>query len=199
MPRKLLKSIAVFGRELLANPGATGALCPSSPLLGRRMASFIPKDHKGFVVELGAGTGAVTRELLARGIPPKRLIPIEMSGKLASHLQQRFPELQVIQGNAADLQNLIKASAAGKSNGQVDFVVSSLPFRSLPDDLCQKIARQIEQTIGAAGCFIQFTYDLRSRNFIHFRRFIHLHAAIVWANIPPARVDLFQTNGRREK
>lgn len=199
MPVKLLKSIALFGRELLANPGATGALCPSSPRLGRRMASFIPKNHKGLVVELGAGTGSVTRELLARGIPPKKLIPIEMSEKLASHLRQRFPEIQVIQGNAAELQNLIKASAARESNSQVDFVVSSLPFRSLPEDLCQKIARQIEQTLGDSGRFIQFTYDLRSRNFIHFRRFTHLRAAIVWANIPPARVDLFQTNGQREK
>ncbi len=198
MPRKLLKSIALFGRELLANPGATGALCPSSPLLGRRMASFIPKDHKGFVVELGAGTGSVTRELLARGIPPKKLIPIETSEKLASHLQQRFPALQVIQGNAANLQNLIKATAK-EANSQVDFVVSSLPFRSLPEDLCQKIAQQIEQTLGDSGRFIQFTYDLRSKNFIHFQRFTHLRAAIVWANIPPARVDLFQTNRRREK
>lgn len=195
MPVKLLKSIALFGRELLANPGATGALCPSSPRLGRRMASFIPKNHKGLVVELGAGTGAVTRELLARGIPPKKLIPIEMSEKLASHLQHRFPDLKVIRGNAADLQNLIKASAK-EASGNVGFVVSSLPFRSLPDDLCQKIARQIEQTLGG-GRFIQFTYDLRSRNFIHFQRFTHLRAAIVWANIPPARVDLFQANGRR--
>lgn len=197
MPAKLLKSIALFGRELLANPGATGALCPSSPRLGRRMASFIPKEHKGFVVELGAGTGSVTSELLARGISPKKLIPIEMSEKLASHLQRRFPALKVIQGNAADLQNLIKASAQ-EADDNVDFVVSSLPFRSLPDDLCQKIARQIEQTLGASGRFIQFTYDLRSKNFIHFQRFTHLRAAIVWANIPPARVDLFQTNGRRE-
>ena len=196
MPVKLLKSIALFGRELLANPGATGALCPSSPRLGRRMASFIPKNHKGLVVELGAGTGSVTSELLARGIPPKKLIPIEMSQKLASHLQHRFPELKVIQGNAADLQNLIKA-AAKESDDNVDFVVSSLPFRSLPEDLCQKIARQIEQTLGDSGRFIQFTYDLRSKNFIHFQRFTHLRAAIVWANIPPARVDLFQANGQR--
>ena len=196
MPVKLLKSIALFGRELLANPGATGALCPSSPRLGRRMASFIPKNHKGLVVELGAGTGSVTSELLARGIPPKKLIPIEMSQKLASHLQHRFPSLKVIQGNAADLQNLLKATAK-EANGQVDFVVSSLPFRSLPEDLCQKIARQIEQTLGDSGRFIQFTYDLRSKNFIHFQRFTHLRAAIVWANIPPARVDLFQANGRK--
>ena len=196
MPVKLLKSIAVFGRELLANPGATGALCPSSPRLGRRMASFIPKDHKGLVVELGAGTGSVTHELLARGIPPKKLISIELSEKLAFHLRGRFPDLKVIQGNAAELQNLIKASAK-EANGQVDFVVSSLPFRSLPDDLCQKIAQQIEQTLGGTGRFIQFTYDLRSKNFIHFQRFTHLRAAIVWANIPPARVDLFQANGRR--
>lgn len=196
MPVKLLKSFALFGRELLTNPGATGALCPSSPRLGRRMASFIPKNHKGLVVELGAGTGSVTHELLARGIPPKKLISIELFEKLASHLRWRFPDLKVIQGNAAELQNLIKASAK-EANGQVDFVVSSLPFRSLPDDLCQKIAQQIEQTLGGAGRFIQFTYDLRSKNFIHFQRFTHLRAAIVWANIPPARVDLFQANGRR--
>ncbi len=195
MPIQLLKSLILFSRELLANPGATGALCPSSPRLGRRMASFIPKNYRGLVVELGAGTGAVTHALLARGIPPQKLLSIERSEKLAAHLQNRFPELNIIQGDAAELHNLIRQTA-GESNGRIDYIVSSLPFRSLPDDICQKIARQISHALGDTGRLIQFTYDLRPKNFIHFRRFIRMRTAIIWANIPPARIDLFQTNGQ---
>lgn len=190
MSIKFLKSVAVFSRELFTNPGATGAACPSSLWLGQRMASFIPKDYDGLVVELGAGTGAITNELLDRGIAPNNLISIEMSASLSTYLQHRFPNVRVIQGDAEELQQIIDQST-GRPNTSVDYIVSSLPFRSLPREVCQKIAQQITQILTSAGRLIQFTYHLRSKNFTPFNGFTSLRSKIVWANIPPARVDLY--------
>ena len=195
MPTKLLKSVALFGRELIANPGSTGAAFPSSPFLGKRMASYITPRTDGWVVELGAGTGSITQALLDDGIAPSKLITIEMSGKLVEHLQKRFPQLNIIKGDAAELQTIVDR-VSGTSNTQVDYVVSCLPFRSLPDPVCETIIHQIKQVLGSTGKLIQFTYDLRSRDFHHFNDFKRKDWAIVLPNIPPARVDLYEVRSK---
>jgi phosphatidylethanolamine/phosphatidyl-N-methylethanolamine N-methyltransferase len=195
MPTKLLKSVALFGRELIANPGSTGAAFPSSPFLGKRMASYIAPKTDGWIVELGAGTGSITKALLDHGIAPSKLITIEMSGKLVEHLQKRFPQLNIIQGDAAELRTIVDR-VSGTSNTHIDYVVSCLPFRSLPDPLCETIIQQIKQVLGSTGKLIQFTYDLRSKNFHHFREFKRIDSAIVIPNIPPARVDLFEVSSK---
>ena len=63
-------SLALFTREIWANPRAMGAACPSAPSLASHMASHVPLDRDGLVVELGGGTGAVTAALLKHGVPP---------------------------------------------------------------------------------------------------------------------------------
>ena len=57
-------SLALFTREIWANPRAMGAACPSAPLLAGSMAARVPRDCDGLVIELGGGTGAVTTALL---------------------------------------------------------------------------------------------------------------------------------------
>src|SRR5882757_1586286 len=64
MPLEAVTSFFTFGGELLSNPGPVGSAVPSSRFLARRMASFLPRSPKGYVVELGAGTGAITAALL---------------------------------------------------------------------------------------------------------------------------------------
>ena len=193
MPTKLLKSVALFGRELIANPGSTGAAFPSSPFLAKRMASFIKPKSDGWIVELGAGTGSITQALLDHGVAPDKLITIEMSEKLVEHLHKRFPQLNIIQGDAAKLQSIVD-QVSSTPNTHVDYVVSCLPFRSLPDPVCETIIQQIKQALGSTGKLIQFTYDLRSKDFHHFAGFKRIDSAIVLPNIPPARVDLFELN-----
>ena len=194
MPIKLIKSVALFGREVLSNPVTTGAICPSSPFLSAKVASFIDRSRPGWVVELGAGTGVVTRALLNHGVPPERLVSIEMSASLASHLREQFPDTQIIEGNAMELQSIVDR-VSGKRDSKVDYVVSSLPFRSLPNDVSQQIVSQIKQVIGKTGELIQFTYDLRPREFAPFAGLKRCQSSIVLMNVPPARVDRFRVNG----
>jgi phospholipid N-methyltransferase len=189
MPIKALAELAVFGGELLSNPGPVGAAVPSSPALARRMAGFLPRQPLGYVIELGAGTGAITTALLDRGLPPDRLIPIERSPALARHLRRRFPELKVLAGDAARLRHLIASHLNGLP---VSHIVSSLPLRSLPKATVVRILREIRHLLTPESRFIQYTYDLRPRMHRALRGFVRCGSSVVWLNFPPARVDVFR-------
>lgn len=184
-------SLGTFIRELISNPRAVGAACPSSRKLALQMASFIPNHLEGIIVELGAGTGVVTSALLDQGIPPHRIIAIERSSDLTLLLKRRFPQVTIIHGDAQFLGKIL-APHLSEKNKAVDVVVSSLPLRSLPKSVVQAIEKELTYLLGKEGRFIQFTYDLRTEVASPFRCFAKRTSKIVWCNLPPARVDVFQ-------
>lgn len=179
-------SPGIFLRELLDNPGSVGAVWPSSRQLARRMAAQVPLSGSGLVVEVGAGTGAVTQALLDRGIPARRLWIVERSPAFVQHLRRRFPALTVVGGDAADLESLLPANAI------VDAVVSSLPLRSLPDDVVAAILKQWRQCLAMDGRLVQFTYALWGGDADRFPGFVAETDHYVWRNVPPARVRIFR-------
>ncbi|CDH47725.1 class I SAM-dependent methyltransferase [Candidatus Contendibacter odensensis] len=181
-------SLALFTREIWANPRAMGAACPSTPSLASRMASWVPLDQEGLVVELGGGTGAVTTALLKHGVPPWKLVVVERSPTLVNHLRQRFPQLRVIQGDAAHLTQLL-----GHDHAQgIGSIVSSLPLRSLHPATTRAISHQFEMLIKSGGLLIQFTYNLRGTRDRLLPCFRRVSSKIVWGNLPPARVEVFE-------
>jgi phosphatidylethanolamine/phosphatidyl-N-methylethanolamine N-methyltransferase len=172
----------MFAREMLSQPAAVGAIWPSSERLARSIASRVPRFGDGLVVELGGGTGAVTHALLQRGIAPGRLTVVECSPVFVRHLRARFPEVAVLQGDAADLAQLLPRGAA------VAAIVSSLPLRSLPAREAEAIVAQWRALVGDGTVIVQFTYDLRDAEHLSLPGFLHRASDIVWANFPPARV-----------
>lgn len=186
-------SFFTFGGELLSNPGPVGSAVPSSPFLGRRMANFLPRSPKGYVVELGAGTGAITAALLKRGIPADRILPIERSETMVKLLKRRFPSLNIALGDATELRALLKTWLP-KDGPEVSYVVSSLPLRSLPENVVVSILQEIHHILPMHGKLVQYTYDLRKTPHPRLSGFKRCRTSIVWANIPPARVDVFEKN-----
>ncbi len=83
-------SIGAFIKEFISNPRSIGSAFPSSRKLAMRMASHIPKNFDGIVVELGPGTGPVTAALFEWGILPRQLIAVEYSPKMIELLKQRL-------------------------------------------------------------------------------------------------------------
>lgn len=112
--------LTLFLKEIAANPSAMGAACPSSKRLTEYIASQVPVASKT-ILELGAGTGAVTAALLDHGIQHERLIVIERSLSLAQHLKEQFPQVLTIEGDAAHLTEFLPAEQL-----PVDVVVSQL-------------------------------------------------------------------------
>lgn len=178
-------SLALFMREILIDPRSMGAAFPSSRKLAYNMARQVPLNDDGVIVELGAGTGVITKALLERGIAPERLIVVERAAALANYLRRRFPHITVVQGDAGQLSRLLRPYGC-----DVTAVVSSLPLRSLPDGVVCTVMTELNTVLKSGGRFIQFTYDLRPMRGM-FYRFEKIVSQIVWSNMPPARVDVF--------
>jgi len=176
-----------FGRWIKA-PHRIGALAPSSRYLGQAMARQIDIRQARLVVELGGGTGSITRALLAAGLPPEKLIVVERDERLHRLLAERFPTLRVLQGDAAQLVTLLRPLGITS----VSAIVSSLPLLSMPKRLRHRIVDQSFALLGSRGNLVQFTYGIASplpaREFAVAGRVV----ARVWRNLPPAFVWRFE-------
>ncbi|MGH9582297.1 MAG: class I SAM-dependent methyltransferase, partial [Bryobacteraceae bacterium] len=152
----------------------------------RLMASAVDPANTS-VLEIGAGTGAVTRALLERNVRPDNLLIIERDPSLVAFLRREFPGVRVRCGEAVHAGRILSSESAGK----VDSVVSSLPLRNFALD--DRI-RNVQAMIGAlaqGGQLIQFTYATGCP--IPSRR-LGLEAerlGRVWLNLPPASVWRF--------
>ena len=186
----MLKHLRLFSAELLANPRAIGAACPSSPLLARRIASLVGRPHNSYVLELGAGTGSITAGLLRRGVPADRLIILERSPAMVKLLHRRFPGAHILEGDAADIHSIVQDQLK-LSTADFSHIVSSLPLRSIPRPVSEKIATAIQDFLCHGAKLIQYTYDLRKGSTSWFSRLRHVQSSVIWLNVPPARVDLF--------
>ena len=178
--------LRLFARALCSGPQAVGAACPSSRRLADYMASQAVTASKGYIVELGAGTGVVTASLLDHGVAPGRLIVVEKSALLAAHLKERFPDVTILEGDAADLATLL-----GWRAQRVSAVVSSLPLKSLPKSTVDQIGSALDAILPKGATFIQFTYSLRCRAIDWAQEITCLHSRTIWRNVPPARVNVF--------
>jgi len=188
---------ARFIRSWLQNPRLIGAVSPSGRALAKAMASYVDPHRAGPIVELGPGTGPVTQALLARGVAPERLVVVEYETKFCHLLAERFPGVNIVQGDAYGL----KATLGGKIDGQVATVVSSLPLLVRPERDRIELLHQAFEMMGADGLFIQFTYGLAvSPMPIHAHgvggAYVGKGSAPILLNIPPARVWRYRKAGR---
>lgn len=172
----------IFLKKMIRNPRTMGAIMPSSQNLGQLMCSFIPRelDHK--VIEIGAGTGSLTRALLKRGVHPKNLIVIELDLELCEHLQKKFSDIQIIHGDASHIETLIPALWVGK----VGTIISGIPMVNFSYDEQKKIIDSCTKVMNEQGQILQFTYGPLSplpakRLGLYRQRLGH-----VFFNMPPA-------------
>lgn len=169
--------------HLLRNPRTTGSLVPSSACLARAMAQSAVGASR--VLELGAGTGPVTSALLAR-FPRSHLRCVELQPQMAARLRHEHPGLDVVQGCALEaLRNDLAQPGTA--------VVSSLPFRSLPEGFKSELLQELASFL--ARCpqsrVVQFTYQPRAP-FAAPAGWRWERGPLVLANLPPARVWVLQ-------
>lgn len=164
---------------LLRNPRTTGSLLPSSALLARAMVQAAEGADQ--VLELGAGTGPVTQALLQR-YAPSQMHSVELQPQLAALLRERFAGLRVTQGCA--VQALQQTPGSPRT-----VVVSSLPFRSLPQDFRQRFAQALQDFLARnpQAWLVQFTYQPRAP-FKPPQGWVWHRGPLVLGNVPPARV-----------
>ena len=192
-----------FVREFVRAPLHTASIAPSSPALAAAATAPLPANGSPVVVELGAGTGSITRAIQERTGGSTRHIAIELNERWAQLLAERHPEVDVVRADARDLPTLL----AERGIDAVDAVVSGLPWVAYsPGPDGRGLHAVITEVLAPAGVFTQFGYawtrwapparrqlaDLRA----HFAEVTT--SPIVWRNLPPAVVYAARRPVRRD-
>lgn len=182
-----LNDTLTFLRAWTHTPRRIGAVVPSGAPLARMMTAGI-NYLDGPVIELGPGTGAFTRALLARGIPLHRLALIEANLDFAQALRQRYPGLNVLSMDAARLGDTPPLFGDELASA----VISGLPLLSIPTDQVAAIIQGVfDRQLQPRGALYQFTYGPRcplSRSLLTRLDLEAVRIGIVLRNLPPAVV-----------
>ncbi|HYZ35079.1 MAG TPA: phosphoethanolamine methyltransferase [Crenalkalicoccus sp.] len=174
---------ALFFRRWLKNPLQMGSILPSSPSLCRRIAALVRRAEDEVVVELGAGTGVISRALLASGVPPERLAVVEIVPEMASHLRGVLPGVNVICGDAFELARTLPQ----RWHGKVGTAICGIPLVMLPVEQQQRFIRAVEAVAPGRG-FLLYTYCITSP--LPYRKLGLTARREAWTplNFPPASV-----------
>lgn len=184
MPESRGAEGALFFRHWLRHPLGIGAILPSSSAVARAMARGIALHRPGAVLELGGGTGVVTRELLEAGCSPERLIVIEREPALAQVLRRRFARSHIIEGDAC----ATGAMLAERGITRLATVVSSLPIKWFPLESQRAVVAPCLDLLGEDGAFLQLTNALVSPLPMDSLGLKGTEVARVWTQFPPVQI-----------
>ncbi|MBI1273098.1 MAG: SAM-dependent methyltransferase [Alphaproteobacteria bacterium] len=188
-----MQDALVFLSRLSRRPDRIGAIAPSGPVLGRFMAREIDPALPGLVVELGGGTGGITRTLLAQGVEASNLVIIERDRHLHAYLKDTFPQVgKILRGHAASLRSLL---GHGGQVPPVKAVISGLPLLNMRPAMRARILAEAFSCLVPGGAFIQFTYGLFCPVPTAILKKLGLRARIirrVWLNFPPSAIWRFE-------
>lgn len=172
--------------EYIKHPRTIGAVAPSGNNLARKMINPIDFKSAEVIVEYGSGTGSFTKELVIRRKPETALILIEQNKKFCCELKRNFcnqPNIYIINGSAENINFYLKKYGFEHA----DYIISGLPFTSLPICVSKNILRETKKALGTKGKFITFQYSLVKRKFFE-RYFIISGFLHEMKNLPPAYV-----------
>jgi phospholipid N-methyltransferase len=188
-----------FLQAFLKNPLKVGAVAPSSPDLAWQMLEGILPDKDNIIIELGVGTGAITKYV--REILPDKesYLGIELDAGLVSTLHARYPEMNIVSGNACELSAIHKESGLGKAS----YILCCLPFVTLPDEVASQVLSEIESYMEQGCVFRAFQYAhgyytpaaIRLRRFMRDRYGFSKRSKLVAKNVPPAYTLTWSTLG----
>ncbi len=189
-----------FWKSLSNDFGRVGAVMPSSRYLGRAMASVASRVSTSGVLEVGAGTGAITDHLLRVGeaandegaldydsIPASQLILVERCELMSDVLRKKYAsactKVLCMDVQSVDVERL---------PFRPDLIVSSVPFFSLPPADRESIMRKYIELLPVGGHVLQYTYNLNVSFFKRFEGLKLVSRRTVLRNVPPAQVLLLR-------
>ncbi len=186
----MIKDLGLFLRQLGGAPADVGAIAPSGPFLGRTMAAKIDIAN-GPVVEIGPGTGALTKHILAAGVARTDLTLFEMNREFCNLLQEKYPDITVHCRMAQDMKQLGIANLGA--------VVSGLPLLNMPPEVQHSIASAVFSALKPNAPMIQFTYGPKQpldESVIQDLNLTWEKSPRTWLNFPPATVYTFRQSHR---
>ena len=179
-----------FLKAFLKNPGKVGSITPSSPELARKMIEGITPRSDNTVLELGVGTGAITRFLQEIVSDDESYLGIELDADLVRSFGRNYPDMKIVQGSACDAAAIHTGSGIGK----IGYIICSLPFASLPSEVGKRIFLEIEKFM-QQGCTLrtfQYAHSYYFPSGIRFRESMSKRygkskkSRLIVKNVPPA-------------
>lgn len=182
-------SLLDYLREFKQSPRSIGSFAESGEQLSVAMAKTANVKPNDLVVEFGPGTGVITAQLLAQGVLPSQLLLVEFNAKFASNLRNRFPQLNILQGDAWQIEKIMTEHFPGRKCAAI---VSSLPLLNFSKSQRGALMRAIDRVIDPErGRIIQFSYGLKVPVEAGEGYSISCSKWIL-KNVPPARVWHYQ-------
>jgi len=181
-----------FFKGWIDRPKTVGSIVPTSSVTARKMAAIVNPASGLPVLEVGPGTGVITRAILARGVRPENLYALEYSPEFVRHLRRLYPGVNVIEGDAFNL-----SAALGERRDMVfDSVVSGVPLLNFP--VAQRIAyvESLLDRIPAGRPIVQLTYGPLSPIPPGRGDYQVEHFHFIVRNIPPTQLWIYRRSKR---
>jgi phospholipid N-methyltransferase len=174
-----------FLRGFIKHPVMVGSIIPSSRQTIDKVLARVDWDKCKLFVEYGPGVGTFTEHVLARMAPDATLIAIDTNDDFIKYLRGKYADnrLLPINGSAADVNQIIKD--CGFDNA--DYVLSGLPFSTLPPGVGPKIAEQTYEALRPGGAFLVYQFTPKVRDFLE-PVFDRIDRGLEWVNVPPCTI-----------
>lgn len=177
--------MGMFFREFLRHPVMVGSIIPSSGKLIRHMLSRTDWENTRLFVEYGPGVGTFCQTILDHMGPEATYLAIDTNREFVTYLRDRIvdPRFVAVNGSAADVRQII----ADNGHEQADYILSGLPFSTLPPGVGPRIAAETHAALRPGGAFLVYQFSPRVKDFLvpHFERIDHGFQPV---NIPPAQL-----------
>ena len=173
-----------FFKGWMSNTRAVGSIIPTSSVTARRMASVVNPASGLPVLELGPGTGVITKAILQTGLAPEKLTSVEFSTDFYNHLVERFHGVNFINGDAFDLDKTL----GGLSGATFDSVISAVPLLNFPMHQRVSLIEDLLSRIPVGRPVVQISYGPLSPVVAMPDRYQISHLDFVVRNIPPAQL-----------
>lgn len=172
-----------FLRGFIKNPVMVGSIIPSSKVLIDKMLEPVDWPNTRLFVEYGPGVGTFTRPILDRLGSDAKLLTIDTNPDFTRYLKERIddPRLVAVTGSAADVEKIL----ADRNFEAADYVLSGLPFSTLPPGVGDAIAEATAKVIRPGGAFLVYQFSPKVRDFIA-PHFAPIKRGFEWVNVPPA-------------
>lgn len=177
-----------FFKGWIDKPRAVGSIVPTSSVTAKRMASVIRPETGLPVLELGPGTGVITKAILARGVKPQDVYTVEYSEEFVRHLKAGYPGINVIHGDAFDLDRTL----GEHSDLTFDAVISGVPLLNFPVEMRIDYVRSLLDRLPPGRPIVQITYGPLSPVPAGRGDYTVQHLDFVIRNIPPAQLWLYR-------
>jgi len=187
--KKTLKERLIFLSTFLRNPKQIGSITPSSRFLKKSMLKNVNFRKAKYIVEYGAGTGILTKEILSYARKDAIILCFEVNKKFYRYLKKSLNDsrLFIINDSAENIKKYIELY----NLPQIDYVLSSLPFSNLSEKKKSRIITATLEVLNNSGKFILYRYSNNFRQYLNYY-FRRISTIFVPLNLPPTFVYVCQ-------